>query len=352
MGSSGRPTMADVAEKAGVSLSTVSLTFSGAGPISDETKLRVEKAAADLGYSGPSPLGKSLRSGRSHIIGVVLAHNLGRAFRDPFALHVMDGVVSSLGDMGFGVLLVPAPRGEDGERSLLETAPMDAAILMRVRAHDDPGLEIARRRGIPVAVMEGPAPHGAGLVTIDDERATVALLAHLTKLGHTRIATVTLPLDDDAETQVVSRDRYDAAAWAPAHNRLAAFKVAGIEPCVVVEARASMVEEGIAAGHLALSDPSKPTAIVCQSDLLAAGVVLAARELDLRVPQDVSITGFDGIDVPWLAPHELTTAIQDAPRMGQLLAAEVKALLEGETPEPIQLPVSLRFGTTTARARA
>lgn len=352
MGSSRRPTMADVAEKAGVSLSTVSLTFSGAGPISDETKLRVEKAAADLGYGGPSPLGKSLRSGRSHIVGVVLANSLGRAFRDPFALHVMDGVMNSLGDMGLGVLLVPALTGEDGERSLLETAPMDAAILMRVRGHDDRGLEIARKRGIPVAVMEGPAPYGAGLVTIDDERATAALIAHLTALGHTRIATVTLPLDDHAETQIVDRARYDKANWAPAHNRLAAFGVAGIEPCVVVEARASMVEEGIAAGHLALSHSSEPTAIVCQSDLLAAGVALAARELDLRVPQDVSITGFDGIDVPWLAPHELTTAIQDAPRMGQLLADEVKCLLDGETPEPIQLAVTLRIGTTTARARA
>lgn len=351
MGAIRRPTMADVAEKAGVSLSTVSLTFSGAGPISEETKLRVERAAADLGYGGPSPLGKSLRSGRSHIVGVVLAHNLGRAFRDPNALHVMDGVVSSLGDMGLGVLLVPAPTGKEGERSLLETAPMDAAILMRVRGHDDPGVEIAKKRGIPVAVMEGPAPSGSGLVTIDDERATVDLIAHLRGLGHQRIATVTLPLGDEAETQVVGPDRYRAAVWAPAHNRLAAFEVAGIEPCVVVEARASMVEEGIAAGHLALSHPSKPTAIVCQSDLLAAGVVLAARELDVRVPQDVSVTGFDGIDVPWLAPHELTTAIQDAPRMGQLLAEEVRALLDGETPEPIQLPVVLRIGTTTARAR-
>ncbi len=347
-----RPTMADVAEKAGVSLSTVSLTFSGAGPISDDTKLRVERAAAALGYGGPSPLGKSLRSGRSHIVGVVLANSLGRSFRDPNALRVMDGVVSSLGDMGLGVLLVPPPKGTDGERSLLETAPMDAAILMRVRGHNDPAIDIAKKRGIPVAVMEGPAPSGSGLVTIEDQRATADLLEHLTALGHVRIATVALPLDDDAETQIIDRARYSSAVWAPAHNRLAAFEDAGIEPCVVVEARASMVEEGIAAGHLALSHESRPTAIVCQSDLLAAGVIVAARELDIRVPHDVSVTGFDGIDLAWLAPHELTTAIQDAPRVGQLLAAEVKTLLDGETPEPIALPVTLRFGTTTARARA
>jgi DNA-binding LacI/PurR family transcriptional regulator len=250
------------------------------------------------------------------------------------------------------VLLVPSPTGAEGERSLLETAPMDAAIMMRVRGQDDPGAEIIRKRGIPMAVMEGPAPAGAAIVTMDDERATADLLAHLVTLGHTRIATVTLPFDDSAETQIVGPERARSAQWAPARNRLAAFERAGIEPCVIVEARASMVEEGIAAGHLALSHESQPTAIVCQSDLIAAGVVLAARELDLRVPHDVSVTGFDCIDLPWLGPQDLTTVIQDGTRMGQLLAAEVRALLDGESPEPIELPLTLRIGTTTARARA
>lgn len=347
-----RPTMADVAEKAGVSLSTVSLTFSGAGPISDETRARVEKAAEALGYGGPSPLGKSLRSGRSHIVGVVLAGSLGTAFRDPNALRVMDGIVTTLGDLGLGVLLVPSPAGVEGERSLLETAPMDAAIMMRVSGRDDPSAEIIRKRGIPMAVMEGPAPAGAAIVTMDDERATADLLDHLIGLGHARIATVTLPFDESAETQIVGPERAHAAQWAPARNRLAAFERAGIEPTVIVEARASMVEEGIAAGHLALSHESKPTAIVCQSDLIAAGVVLAARELELRVPHDVSVTGFDGVDLPWLGPHDLTTVIQDGNRMGRLLAAEVRALLDGETPEPIELPLTLRIGTTTARAHS
>jgi DNA-binding LacI/PurR family transcriptional regulator len=140
------------------------------------------------------------------------------------------------------------------------------------------------------------------------------------------------------------------AAWTATRHRLEAFQVAGVKPCVVVEARATMVEEGMAAGHLALSHESHPTAIVCQSDLLAAGVILAARELELRVPQDVSITGFDGLDLPWLAPDELTTVVQDAAHKGHLLAAEVKALLDGDTPSPVELPLTLRTGTTTAHA--
>ncbi|MBN2177781.1 MAG: LacI family DNA-binding transcriptional regulator [Demequinaceae bacterium] len=338
--------MADVAERAGVSLSTVSLTYSGAGPITDDTKARVEKAAAEIGYLGPSALGRSLRSGSTHIVGLVLYDDLGNSFRDPCALQTMNGIVTTLGNLGLGVLLIPSPSDED-DSPLLDTAPIDAAIVMRVFDHDDPSMEILRRRGIPAVVMEGPAPTGAGIVTIDDEKATAELITHLVGLGHTRIATVTLPFDLHSDTRVIAPEDLEKAAWNPTRNRLTAFKRAGIEPCVVVEARASMVDEGLAAGHLALAHPSKPTAIVCQSDLLAAGVVLAARELELRVPQDVSVTGFDGLDLPWLAPHELTTVVQDALYKGQLLAKEVQALLDGDTPAPIDLPVSLRIGTTT-----
>ena len=352
MGHNGRPTMADVAERAGVSLSTVSLTFSGAGPITDETRGKVERAAAELNYSGPSPLAKSLRSGRTHIVAVVLAARLDVLFRDGNTIRVMDGVVSGLGDLGLGVLLVPSPTGEPGERPLLETVPMDAAIILGIRGEDDPSLEILRKRGIPVVVMEGSPPHGAGVVTIDDERATAELISYLVSLGHSSIGTVTLPFDVNRDTQVIPADRLGEATWTATSHRLAAFARAGVEPCVVVEARASMVEEGMAAGHLALSHPSRPTAVVCQSDLLAAGVILAARELDLQVPQDVSVTGFDGLDLPWLAPDDLTTVVQDATRKGQLLAAEIGALLAGETPEPINLPVTLRIGTTTAHVRA
>src|SRR5690606_5628714 len=108
-----RPTMADVATKAGVSLSTVSLTYSGAGPIAPETKARVEQAAADIGYLGPSPQGRALRSGRSHIVGVVIHEKLALAFRDPLALRVMDGLIGDMGDMGLGTLLIPSPVGDD-----------------------------------------------------------------------------------------------------------------------------------------------------------------------------------------------------------------------------------------------
>ncbi len=344
-----RPTMADVAERAGVSLSTVSLTYSGAGPITDETKARVQKAAKDLGYGGPSPLGKSLRSGRTGVIAVVVSEKLVHSFRDPNTLRVMDGLVDELGTMGLSVLLVPPPTGIEGETTTLDTAAMDAAIIMRVRDEDDPSLEVLKRRGIPVVIMEGPAIKGAGLVTIDDAAGTAQLIGELRELGHERIGTVTLPFGLRHATEILDKDNLPRAHWTPTRNRLEAFALAGVEPCVVVEAAATMVEEGIAAGHLAISHESRPTALVCQSDLLAAGVIIAARELEVRVPQDLSVVGFDGLDLPWLAPHQLTTMAQDGVRKGKALALEVKALLDGESPAPVTVPLEYVPGTTIAR---
>jgi DNA-binding LacI/PurR family transcriptional regulator len=349
MAKNGRPTMADVAAEAGVSLSTVSLSYSGAGPISPEMKARVEKAATALSYGGPSAAGRALRSGRSRVVGVVIHDTLTLAFRAPLILQIMDGLISDLGDMGLGVLLLTSPSGAPEENSLLETAPMDAAVLLRVRDHDEPALEILRRRGIPIVVMDGPPPAGAGVVTIDDGAATVDLILRLRELGHERIGTVTLPIAPRGETALRSLDDYRDSAWAPTQRRLHAFEEAGIAPCVIVSARESLVEEGIAAGHLALTHESRPTAIVVQSDQLAAGVLLAARELDIRVPQDVSITGFDGLSLPWLSPVELTTVVQDGEKKGHALAAEVKSLLAGETPEPASIPVEYREGNTTGR---
>jgi DNA-binding LacI/PurR family transcriptional regulator len=201
-----------------------------------------------------------------------------------------------------------------------------------------------------VATVEGTAP-GAASVVIDDTAATVALIRHLQSLGHERIGTITLPRDAARETALATDDMLEENLWTSTYHRLLAFKEAGVEPCVVVEARASMVQEGIAAGHLALSHPSAPTALVCQSDLLAAGVLLAARELELDIPGDVSITGFDGIELAWLEGARLTTVFQDSAAKGHLIAQAVKGLLDGEEPSILELGLEMRVGNTTGPAR-
>lgn len=346
-----RPTMADVAAHAGVSVSTVSLVFSGAGAVTADTRAKVESAAAALDYAGPSPQARALRSGRTGIVGVVVHERLARSLRDPLQLRILDAVVEELGERGLGVLLLPSPTPSGSERPLLESAAMDAAVVLRVRDHDEPSLEILRRRGLPHVAMEAPKGSVATRVSIDDTSATEELIRRLLDLGHTRIATVTLPMTDRATTRFRTLDDLPDPMWTPARHRLEAFARAGIEPCAIVEAGASMVEPGIEAGRMLVAHDSAPTAVVCQSDLLAGGVVVAAREAGLDVPADLSITGFDGLDLPWLAPLSLTTQAQDGESKGRAIAAAVKELLDGGAPGEIDIPLELREGATIAPPR-
>ncbi|NTW40775.1 MAG: LacI family transcriptional regulator, partial [Cellulomonadaceae bacterium] len=241
-----KTTLADVAAAAGVSVSTASLAFSGAGPIAGATKDRVLSAARDLGYTGPNPLGRSLRSGRSGIVAVVIGDQLRRSFRDPVSIQVLDGLVGVLGTMGLGVLLVPALPADDGSSTidpLLESAPMDVAVLIGGASTDgDPIVAALQRRGVPMVLGESIVTPGIATVSVEDRRGTVDLVHHLTGLGHRRIASVTLPFGADRRCAVVDDARMSVLRWTPTRNRLDGLADAGLTPTVVVEASASLVE--------------------------------------------------------------------------------------------------------------
>src|SRR6478609_12184611 len=176
-----RPTLADVAAAAGVSVSTASLAFSGAGPIAAATRQRVHEAAAELGYAGPNPLGRQLRRGRSGIVGVVIGDALRRAFRDPVSTQVLDGLVSALGPLDLGVLLIPSldDPASPGVDPLLESAAMDVAVVMWGGGDDEPVLDTLRRRGIPTVLVEGQLLPGVGAVGIDDRGGIELVTRHL-----------------------------------------------------------------------------------------------------------------------------------------------------------------------------
>jgi len=349
-----RPTLADVATRAGVSVSTASLAFSGAGPIAEATRQRVLTAAAELDYSGPNPLGRQLRSGRSGIVGVVVGDALKRSFRDPVSVQLLDGLVDTIAPAGLGVLLIPGPTGADEPAvdPLIESAAMDVAVMIWGGTTEDPTLQALRRRGIPAVVVEGHELGDIVTVGIGDRDGVAALARHLLDLGHQRIATVTLPFGPDRRSAVADQDRIADIRWKIAERRLAGLADAGVRPTAVYETPASLVEHGTAAAHALLSgDPAeRPTAIVAQSDLLASGVVIGARELGLRVPEDVSVAGFDGLDLPWLTPDVLTTVEQPIAEKGAVVGRAVQRLLAGEQPEDAVLPVSLRVGSTTGPA--
>lgn len=342
-----RATIADVAREAGVSPSTASVVFSGKTPVSDATRRRVLDAASALGYTGPDPRAASLRRGRSGIVGVVFEEHLGTAFLDPVKTLMMDGLTDGVAPLGAGLLLLrDHDPTESGTAASLLTAPLDAAVLVGCSGHLRESLDAVKARGIPVVVIEGDAGEDVPRIGLDNREAQRQAASHLRALGHRRVAVVTLParggweagwlLDGTAITIDVTRERLAGAL--EMYPDAAVYAAAG-----------SFIDEGLAAGRVILADPSmRPTAVIAQSDLLAAGVIRAAEEAGLRVPEDLSVTGFDGIVVDGLAPYELTTLVQPATEKGRAAGHAVAAMLDGGDAASIRFTCEFREGNTTA----
>ncbi|SED60101.1 LacI family DNA-binding transcriptional regulator [Ruania alba] len=344
---SARATLTDVARTAGVSLSTASLAFSGAGPISGATRDRVLAAANALGYAGPNPVAASLRRGQSKIIGVLVGRDLRVNFRDPVAVQTLGGVASALGDAARGMLLVPAADDElAGGQHLIRHGSMDAAVVLHASGRETS--RILRGRGVPMVWVDRAGP-GAVSVRVQDKEGMAALGRHLVGLGHRHVALATMPW-----TRARTAGPVNLAGPRPQAryigDRLAGLTEAGIHPVAVESTTGSLVEEGIRAGHALLDRSPRPTALVGFSDLIAAGLLLAANERGLRVPEDVSVAGFDGVDLPWLGEHRLTSVVQPAQEKGEQAARTAVALADGEQPRPVVLECHLRVGTTTGPA--
>ncbi|MFV4912197.1 LacI family DNA-binding transcriptional regulator [Microbacterium lacticum] len=344
-----RATISDVAREANVSPSTASVVFSGKTPVSDATRERVLAAAATLGYAGPDPLAASLRRGRSGIVGVVVGSNLNSIFTDPVQRLLMDGLAEAVAPLGAGLLLLRSTSDIENAPTLT-TAPVDAAVLIGCDADLRDSLDDVRARGIPIVVIEGDAGPGVPRVRLDNRQAQRLAAEHLRELGHTDVAIVTLRTDAAGTlgriepgrviTIDVTRERLEGAR--DVYPGALALATSG-----------STIDDGLAAARTLFADPDRrPTAVIAQSDLLATGVIRAAEEAGLRVPEDVSVTGFDGVPVDGLAPFRLTTLVQAATEKGRAAGAAVAAMLEGEEPASVLLTCEFRLGNTSGPAAA
>ncbi|WP_348789670.1 LacI family DNA-binding transcriptional regulator [Leifsonia sp. NPDC080035] len=340
-----RPTLAAVAKLAGVSNSTASLAFSGTGPVSDATRERVLAAAKQLGYAGPDPRARSLRRGRSGIVGVVMEERVRDAFRDPIKIALLDGITEEIAAVDAGLLIL-TDAGEAAQR--IEDAPMDAVVLIGCSPRLDESVAALRQRGIPLVAIEGDPADDVLTIGQDNREASRIAAQHLRDLGHRDVAVVTLSLTRDRARGPLTPDAIASASSTTALDRLAGahdvFPGAG-----GWVTRGSFVEEGRIAGTALLSDPARrPTAIIAQSDLLAAGVIRAAEELGLEVPADLSVVGFDGVRVDGLWPYDLTTLVQPAVDKGRAAGRAVVDMLEGAAAQPSSFTSVFHQGNTTA----
>jgi DNA-binding LacI/PurR family transcriptional regulator len=335
----------DVAEHAGVSVGSASHAFGRPELVSDDVRARVLAAAAALGYAGPDPSARRLRTGRAGALGVIFSERLRYQFTDPASPAFLAGVAGALEDASLGLLLIPDSRRRDETAVAVRSAAVDGFMIYSV-VRTDPRLEAALARGLPVVTVDQPRDLPTPFVGIDDRAGAREAAEHLRGLGHTRIAVLAF---------VTALDRQGKLILDLSVERLAGYREglgSAWDEAAVRTCRPNATEPARRATHELLGARRPPTAILAMSDVLAMGALQAAAELGVPVPDRLSVVGFDDSFAAVLATPQLTTISQPHEEKGRL-AAEwlLQAIERREEDDPARraiLPTELVLRASTA----
>ena len=346
-------TLASLAAELGVSRTTVSNAYNRPDQLSPQLRARVMEAARRMGYAGPDPVARSLRTRRAGAIGLLLTEQLSYAFRDPAAVAFLEGLTLECDKAGTGLLLVPANPGSEDVRAVAGAA-VDGFVAYSM-PDDDPHLEAVLARPLPAVVCDQPTVAGVDLVGIDDAAAMRQLADHLVTLGHRRIGVICMRLGRAHRDGPVDLARQQAAHYHVQRNRLAGlrdgFTSAGVawDRIPVVERFDHTVQAGESAADEVLALDPGVTALVATSDVLALGAMNALARRRQRVPEDVSVTGFDGIRAAFEA--RLTTVDQPVVDKGRHAARLLLDPAMPAEPRRVVLPTTFVPGITSGPPR-
>jgi LacI family transcriptional regulator len=327
-----RMTIRDVAEQAGVSVATVSKVLNNRYGVAAATQERVQQVIETLGYE-TSLVARSLRNQRTNVIGILVAD------LEPFSTELLKGASRAIRGTGYELVVYSAGGVSNDhvgwERrylSRLAGTLIDGAVLVTPTVVDAPS-------GVPVVCVD-PHTGTPGPPTVDSDNLTGARLAveHLLELGHRRIGL--LAGRPDLESARLREEGYRQA--------LAAANIAVDPDLIRVGGYEQELSEG--AARELLSRPDRPTAIFAANDRMALETLEVARGLGLRVPEDLSLVGFDNIPETVMADPPLTTINQPIQQMGQRSIELLLRLMAGEEPTSmhVTLPTDLVVRLSTA----
>ena len=306
-----RPTLKDVAARAGVSKSLVSLVMRGAPQVSDRRRAAVQRAAEELGYQ-PNAVARSLVQRRTHTVGVLVSD-----LHNPFVAEVVDGIDARIAELGYQPLLANGRREAHREKELLAAFAgfrVEGVILLA------PVVEQAALRTAtaaqPLVVVSRPDVHVAGVDTVvNDEAEGVRLVVdHLVDLGHRSIAHIAGQGSAAPERQ----QGYETAMRA--HK---------LQDHIHVVPGSYDEQGGYEGARALLGGSTRPTAIIVANDMAAMGALTAIEEAGLRVPEDISVVGYDNTSLAALRNISLTSVSQPRQQMGRLAAEMLHDRIEG-----------------------
>ena len=327
-------TIHEVARYAQVSTATVSRYLNSSGCVRPETQQRVREAIAALDFQ-PNQIGRSLKTASTHALGVVVP-----SLENPVFAEAVAGFDAAARAGGYSVMITSTEYDRDREAEAVATLlryRVDGLALTLTRADTAAVRDKLAAAGVPYTLIYNePSPTARDVVSVDNAAAARTVADHLIRLGHRRVAMVSghLAASDRA---VRRRDGFVAAVTqaglpAPDVHQLD-FAARDVRPVMA---------------DLLGSEASRPTALFCSTDRLAIAVIGTANRLGLRVPHDLSVVGFDGIELGRELFPSLTTIVQPSYNIGHAAAEAVLARRAGQDPRmPVILPFSLRIGEST-----
>ena len=311
-------TITEVAQLAGVSIKTVSRVLNAEPHVREEVRQRVFKAAGELNYR-PQVSARSLAGARSYIVGFLMT------VPSPYAAGAQGGALDACRRLGRHLLVesldLEAPDLATEVDALASTLPVEGVILLAPACDSEVVMDALDRQGVPyVRIAPAKMPERSFSVEVDDEQAAYVMTRLLLELGHRRIGFIRGLEDHSASTR-----------------RLQGFRRGLAE--LGLEAREPLVQPGqfiFASGQEAatrlLASPEPPTAIFASNDLMAFGVMSKARELGYRIPDDLSVSGFDDIPLAGMIWPGLTTMAQP---LAEMAFAAAEAVIAGAARAPL-----------------
>jgi DNA-binding LacI/PurR family transcriptional regulator len=351
----GKVTLQTIADTVGVSRMTVSNAFSRPDQLSASLRERILAAAQELGYVGPDPSARALARGSTGAVGVLLTDAVDYAFADEVAMTFLGAIATELRPTGLALTLLTASETEG--RVPARDVAMDGALVYSCDRHA-PALAWLTKRALPLVFVDQVQAPGIPSINVDDRGGARSAAQHLVHLGHRRIGILVhvvggeLRFDDNLLAEPLGHAvRERLLGWQDV------LDANGIH-ALVVRVPHSPQEAAYEGAKLLLGLDEPPTAILCFSDVLAQAVVHAAQDAGLRVPDDLSVVGFDDSPVATRMRPSLTTVRQDFTAKGRAaasaLTAAIAAQRAGSKPRArhLVLPAQLVVRDSTAPPRS
>lgn len=336
----------DIASKAGVSKTAVSFAFNSPARLSAATLKHILTIAEEMGYS-PNPVARSMSTGRTGAIGLLVPQPINEIIRNPHFPELIEGIGDVCTHSGLSLMLVPPLKGS--MRRAIANAAVDGFITLGLE-EDKATMVVVRQYRVPFVTVDSDPIEGVPAINVDDAGGACQAMQHVLELGHRQIAILAIRSGKQGHYK-----EYVGTLGARMSGYLKALNQVGLSlngrsvrliECVSTEAG------GIDGFQALWKSRRRPTAVVAMSDIIAIGVIKAAQDAGVRVPEDLSVVGFDNITLAGLIKPALTTVAQPSTEKGRLAASLLVKMLDAAVPPTHEvLPTQLIVRQSVAAPR-